>query len=78
MQLTFASYNIHKGIGVDGRRDADRIVTVLREINADVIALQECDYRFGERESVLPKAMLDDTPWRAANSSMEAPNSLCW
>lgn len=77
MQLTFASYNIHKGIGVDGRRDADRIVTVLREIGADVIALQECDYRFGERESVLPKAMLDDTPWRAAPVNKRA-RSLGW
>ena len=77
MQLTFASYNIHKGIGVDGRRDADRIVTVLREIDADVIALQECDYRFGERESVLPKAMLDDTPWRAAPVNKRA-RSLGW
>lgn len=77
MQLTFASYNIHKAIGVDGRRDADRIVTVLREIDADVIALQESDYRFGERESVLPKAMLDDTPWRAAPVNKRA-RSLGW
>ena len=66
MQLTFASYNIHKAVGVDGRRDADRIVTVLREIDAAVIALQECDFRFGERESVLPRAMLDETPWHHA------------
>ena len=67
MQLTFASYNIHKAVGVDGRRDPERIIAVLRELNADVIALQEADRRFGERESVLPKAMLDDTPWRAAH-----------
>jgi len=77
VRITFASYNIHKGVGVDGRRDADRIVTVLREIDADVIALQECDYRFGERESVLPKAMLDDTPWRAAPVA-KRPRSLGW
>ena len=54
MRLTFASYNIHKAVGVDGRRDADRIISVLRELQADVIALQECDRRFGERESVRP------------------------
>jgi endonuclease/exonuclease/phosphatase family metal-dependent hydrolase len=77
VQLTFASYNIHKGFGVDGRRDADRIISVLRELQADVIALQECDYRFGERESVLPKAMLDDTPWRAAPVA-KRPRSLGW
>ena len=77
MRLTFASYNIHKAVGVDGRRDADRIISVLRELQADVIALQECDRRFGERESVLPKALLDDTPWRPAEVSRR-PRSLGW
>jgi endonuclease/exonuclease/phosphatase family metal-dependent hydrolase len=77
MQLTFASYNIHKAVGLDRRRDPDRIIAVLRELQADVIALQECDRRFGERESVLPKALLDDTPWRAASVSRR-PRSLGW
>lgn len=77
MELTFASYNIHKAVGVDGRFDPDRIIAVLRELQADVIALQECDRRFGERESVLPKALLDDTPWRAADVARR-PRSLGW
>jgi endonuclease/exonuclease/phosphatase family metal-dependent hydrolase len=66
MQLTFASYNIHKAVGLDRRRDPDRIIAVLREIDADVVALQEADRRFGERVSVLPKQSLDDhTPYCA-------------
>lgn len=77
MELTFASYNIHKAVGLDRRRDPDRIIAVLRELHADVIALQECDRRFGERESVLPKALLDDTPWRAAEVARR-PRSLGW
>ena len=77
MQLTFASYNIHKAVGLDGRRDPERIIAVLRELHADVIALQEADRRFGERESVLPKAMLDDTPWRFAPVARRA-RSLGW
>ena len=77
MRLTFASYNIHKAVGVDRRRDPDRIIAVLRELHADVIALQECDRRFGERESVLPKALLDETPWHAASVSRR-PRSLGW
>jgi endonuclease/exonuclease/phosphatase family metal-dependent hydrolase len=77
MELTFASYNIHKAVGVDGRFDPDRIIRVLREVQADVFALQECDRRFGERESVLPKALLDDTPWRAAEVARR-PRSLGW
>jgi endonuclease/exonuclease/phosphatase family metal-dependent hydrolase len=77
MQLTFASYNIHKAVGLDGRRDPERIIAVLRELHADVVALQETDRRFGERESVLPKALLDETPWRAA-SVARRPRSLGW
>ncbi len=77
MRLTFASYNIHKAVGLDGRRDPERIIAVLREMHADVIALQECDRRFGERESVLPKALLEETPWRAAPVARR-PRSLGW
>lgn len=46
MELTLVSYNIHSGIGTDGHFDLNRVGEVLREINADVIALQEVgDYR---------------------------------
>lgn len=65
MELTFASYNVHKCVGVDGKRDAERIIRVLREIDADVIAIQEADRRLGERVSTIPRVLLDDTPWRA-------------
>jgi endonuclease/exonuclease/phosphatase family metal-dependent hydrolase len=39
--FSVASYNIHKGRGLDGRRDLGRIAQVLREIDADVVGLQE-------------------------------------
>lgn len=77
MQLTFASYNIHKAVGTDGKRDPDRILTVLRELDADVIALQECDRRFGTRDSVIERAAIDETPWRALPVSRRAA-SLGW
>ena len=64
MNLAFASYNIHKAVGLDRRRDPDRIVAVLRELDADVIALQEADRRFGERETTIPRVLLDDTKWK--------------
>ena len=48
-----ASYNVHKGVGFDRRFDPARIISVIREMNADVIALQEASGRFGERESLL-------------------------
>jgi endonuclease/exonuclease/phosphatase family metal-dependent hydrolase len=55
VKLTFASYNIHKAVGLDRKRDPDRILSVLHELDADVVALQEVDRRFGVRESVLPR-----------------------
>ena len=76
-KLRFASYNIHKAVGVDGVRDPSRIISVLREIDADVVALQEADRRFGERESVLPRAALDDTHWQVVPVASR-PRSIGW
>jgi endonuclease/exonuclease/phosphatase family metal-dependent hydrolase len=41
MNFTVASYNIHKCAGLDGRVDLDRIADVIREIDADLIGVQE-------------------------------------
>lgn len=67
MRLKVATYNIHKGVGTDGRRDPERIMTVLHELGADVVALQEADRRFGSREAVLSRGLLDEHHWQAAN-----------
>jgi endonuclease/exonuclease/phosphatase family metal-dependent hydrolase len=39
--LVVASYNIHRGVGLDRRRDLDRIARVIAEIGPDVVGLQE-------------------------------------
>jgi endonuclease/exonuclease/phosphatase family metal-dependent hydrolase len=39
--LRIATYNIHRCRGIDGRTRPERTAAVLREINADVVALQE-------------------------------------
>lgn len=77
MQLTFASYNIHKAVGLDRRRDPERILAVLRELDADVVALQEVDRRFGSRESVLPRQALEEHGWRPAPLKSR-PASVGW
>ena len=51
--LSVASYNIHKGIGTDRRRDLARTAAVIAEIGADILALQEADTRFGLRTGLL-------------------------
>lgn len=40
-KLRVATYNIHKCIGIDRRYSPERIADVLKEIDADVVALQE-------------------------------------
>ena len=52
-ELSVASYNIHKGIGTDRRRDLARTAAVIGEIGADILALQEADTRFGTRKGLL-------------------------
>jgi endonuclease/exonuclease/phosphatase family metal-dependent hydrolase len=38
-----ATYNVHRCIGTDGRHDPDRVAAVIRELDADVVGLQEVD-----------------------------------
>ncbi len=58
--LRVASYNIRKAVGLDWRRDPDRIVDVLSEIGADIVVLQEADRRMGTRAGVLPLDRLEE------------------
>ena len=62
---------------MDRRRDPERILAVLRETHADIIALQEADRRMGAREAVLPRALIDDSPWRVVPLAKRA-RSMGW
>ncbi|MBX7536447.1 endonuclease/exonuclease/phosphatase family protein [Qipengyuania sp. GH1] len=77
MRLTFASYNIHKAVGLDRKRDPERILSVLHEVDADIIALQEADRRIGARESCIPRSEIDDSPWRLIEVA-KRPRSIGW
>jgi endonuclease/exonuclease/phosphatase family metal-dependent hydrolase len=57
--ITLASYNMRKAIGLDRKRDPHRVLSVLHEIDADVVALQEADKRFGGRGSAVPHELID-------------------
>ncbi len=76
MHLKVASYNIRKAVGLDWRRRPERVLKVLIEIDADVIALQEVDRRFGSRLTALDPAMIEaETGYRAIRFA-ERPQSL--
>lgn len=57
--FTVASYNIHKCVGTDGMFNPLRVKKVLLELNADIVALQEADARFGDRKGLLDLELLE-------------------
>ena len=75
--IRVASYNIRKAIGLDRRRDPERIMAVLHEINADIVTLQEADRRFGTRSSALPLQLIDESPYQAVALDTR-PDSIGW
>jgi endonuclease/exonuclease/phosphatase family metal-dependent hydrolase len=54
--MRIVTYNIHKGRGMDGRTSIKRIASVLGELEADIIAIQEvfavCDSHEGQVETI--------------------------
>lgn len=58
MGLRLASYNVHKCLGTDRRRDPGRVVDVLNALSADIVALQEVDRRLPPRPAALPPGLL--------------------
>ena len=44
MTLRVATYNVHACVGADGRHDPERVASVIDELQADVVALQEFTY----------------------------------
>ncbi|SHI84647.1 endonuclease/exonuclease/phosphatase family protein [Wenxinia saemankumensis] len=56
--LTVASYNVRAGLGSDLRRDARRVLHTIAGLGADIVALQEADFRMGPRPTALPFDMV--------------------
>lgn len=76
--IRIASYNMRKAIGTDRRRNPERILEVLREIDADVIALQEADRRFGARAAVItPHLLSEHSAWKPVGFGVRA-GSMGW
>lgn len=68
MDLKIASYNIRKAVGRDLRRDPARVLSVLTEIDADVVVLQEADRRLGPRPTAIPRVLIyEETDYMVAD-----------
>src|SRR4051812_11157224 len=60
--MRLVSWNIHGGLGNDGRRDLDRIAALLKDMRCDVAALQEV----GEpHRTALDGEVADHSSWLA-------------
>jgi endonuclease/exonuclease/phosphatase family metal-dependent hydrolase len=57
------SYNIHGCIGRDGREDPDRIIDVIRRVDADIVGLQEVHHDDALDRDFLRK--LEQLPYRS-------------
>lgn len=57
--MLIASYNVHKCVGTDNRFDPDRVLAVIGELDADILALQEAAQRFGRRTALLDLKRLE-------------------
>ncbi|RDE10156.1 endonuclease/exonuclease/phosphatase family protein [Pelagibacterium lacus] len=76
--ISVASYNIRKSVGTDWKRDPLRIIDILKEVDADIIALQEVDRRFGSRTASLsPELISEHSEYEAISFGMRE-RSLGW
>jgi endonuclease/exonuclease/phosphatase family metal-dependent hydrolase len=78
MQLKIASYNVRKAVGRDMKRDPARILGVLADIGADVVALQEADRRLGARPAAIPRWLITQETDYAVADVARNEVSLGW
>jgi endonuclease/exonuclease/phosphatase family metal-dependent hydrolase len=57
--LRVASYNIRKCVGLDRRRDPERVLGIIAGLDADAVALQEADRRLGDRPATLDPGRIE-------------------
>ncbi|WP_419656117.1 endonuclease/exonuclease/phosphatase [Desulfosarcina variabilis str. Montpellier] len=71
MIIRFATYNIHRCMGIDGITSADRIATVLQQMDAHVIGLQEVAY-----DTRAPHNVLTDIARATQTEAIPGPTLL--
>jgi endonuclease/exonuclease/phosphatase family metal-dependent hydrolase len=71
-----ATYNVHKCVGLDRRRDPARTAAVIRELEADIVGLQEVYHRFdGTHQSAQMDFLAKETGYEAVpGPTIKLPN----
>ena len=76
--LRVASYNIRKCMGLDRRRDPDRVLSVIAALGAEAVVLQEADRRMGDRPATLERDRIAAVTGLAAVDLSVNDISLGW
>ncbi|MEL6959123.1 MAG: endonuclease/exonuclease/phosphatase family protein [Pseudomonadota bacterium] len=76
--LRLASYNIRAGLGTDLRRDPLRVLSAIAAFKADIVALQEADFRLGNRPAALPPDLIEPHTGLRPLPVAENTESLGW
>jgi endonuclease/exonuclease/phosphatase family metal-dependent hydrolase len=75
--MRVASWNIRKGLGTDRKRHPARILSILDTMDADIMVLQEADFRLGTRLPALPPHLLAEFGFQAVATHPATP-SMGW
>ncbi len=79
MDLRLASYNLHKCRGMTGPHAPQRNLEVIGGLRADIVALQEVDFRLGPRREALPRGLIAEATGLAPVSIRgTSEHSLGW
>ena len=78
LSLRVASYNIRKAVGLDRRRDPERVIGVIAGLGADLVAVQEADRRLGDRPAVLDRDRIAAETGLGAAPVADSAASLGW
>ncbi|MGJ8561474.1 MAG: endonuclease/exonuclease/phosphatase family protein [Litorimonas sp.] len=76
--LRIASYNIRKARGLDQRRDPGRVLDVINALEADIVVLQEADFRLGRRKAAIPRQMIAENSDHDVAPLAQFEESLGW
>lgn len=57
--LRVASYNVRKCVGLDRSANPERVLDVISQIEASIVAIQEVDARLGQRETAIPRQFIE-------------------
>lgn len=76
--ISVATYNVRKAIGRDYRRDPKRILESVADLDVDVVALQEADYRFKQRQAIFNSEQVRDLTSMHTVALDHSQNGLGW